>query len=228
MIDPLISSWSDTNVGHGTMVRTALWLLQEVGLGNVFTKEQHRKAFSGVTQADRRLRDLRAHGWVIHTNLQDVSLNQNEQRFVACGLAVWDPTQRRALGTAKLTEKQRMTVFAESDFQCSICGIAGGEMYADLIGVSATLSAVRRTIIGHAGKQETVFRAECKRCSAGAATRDEDIPKFIAEFQRLDVDTKAAIATLIATDPKAQISQIWREFRQMSDASRSQIRKLLK
>jgi hypothetical protein len=57
--------WNDRNLKGGTMIRTALWLVSEIGEGNSFTKEQHRAAFSGIAQADRRLRDLRDHGWVI-------------------------------------------------------------------------------------------------------------------------------------------------------------------
>ena len=48
--------WDDTSLTAGTMVRTALWLISEVGLGNSFTEEQHRAAFPGVAKAGRRLR----------------------------------------------------------------------------------------------------------------------------------------------------------------------------
>jgi len=83
-----LPSWNDPRFKAGTMVRTALWLISEVGIGNSFTKEKHRAAFSGITQADRRLRDLRAYGWVIHTRSEDLTLNVDEQRFVAVGSPV--------------------------------------------------------------------------------------------------------------------------------------------
>lgn len=51
--------WNDPDFAAGTMVRAALWLLDEIGEGNSFTKEQVREAFPGVSQADRRIRDLR-------------------------------------------------------------------------------------------------------------------------------------------------------------------------
>ena len=53
-----LPKWNDPKLRAGTMIRTALWLTSEVGVGNAFTKEQHRQAFAGITQADRRLRDL--------------------------------------------------------------------------------------------------------------------------------------------------------------------------
>src|SRR5450432_555568 len=85
-----LPGWDAPSLRAGTMIRTALWLISEVGVGNTFTKEQHRRAFSEATQADRRLRDLRDYGWVIHTSSQDLTLNSNEQRFVSIGLPVWE------------------------------------------------------------------------------------------------------------------------------------------
>jgi hypothetical protein len=64
------------------MITGALWLAAEVGEGGVFTKEQVRQAFPGISQADRRIRDLRDYGWVIHTNTDDASLASGEQRLV--------------------------------------------------------------------------------------------------------------------------------------------------
>jgi hypothetical protein len=47
-------AWNDPNFKGGTMARGALWLLQEVGEGNTFTKEQLRVAFPGVTPGQLR------------------------------------------------------------------------------------------------------------------------------------------------------------------------------
>lgn len=80
----------------GGMVRAALWLVQEVGEGNTFTKGQLRAAFPGVSQIDRRVRDLRDYGWTILASTEDASLAAEEQRFVKAGAAVWDPKERRA------------------------------------------------------------------------------------------------------------------------------------
>lgn len=222
-----IPLWSDTARGNGTMVRSGLWLIQEIGLGNVFTKEQHRSAFPGVTQADRRLRDLRAHGWIIHTSLEDVSLNQSEQRFVAIGDAVWDPVARKTAGTPKLTDKARMEVFARSDYQCSICGIAGGEGYADATGGNAVLSAVSRSVIRLDGKKELIFRAECKRCSAGNAEKVEDIPRFLRKVELVGIRDRSVIIKLLTAEKKEVLSTLWQEYRGMSEISRTEVRRFL-
>jgi hypothetical protein len=116
-----LPKWNDPTLKAGTMIRTALWLISEVGVGNSFTKEQHREAFSGVTQADRRIRDLRDYGWVIHTSAEDVTLNPDEQRFVAAGIPVWQRGVRKTTATNILTAKMRRTAFAENDYQCVLC-----------------------------------------------------------------------------------------------------------
>jgi hypothetical protein len=108
------------------MIRTALWLISEIGVGNSFTKEQHRQAFSGVTQADRRLRDLRDYGWVIHTSAEDLTLNPEEQRFFAAGRPVWELGVHKNTATDAVTAKMRKATLAENDYQCVFCGICSG------------------------------------------------------------------------------------------------------
>ncbi|MGW5116466.1 hypothetical protein ACWEQ8_13715 [Streptomyces noursei] len=94
MAESRLPDW--TNAKMGTMVRAALWLVAEVGEGNVYTKDQLQAAFPGVAQVDRRVRDLRNHGWVIATNRDDVLLAPHETRFVRAGDPVWEPGVRRA------------------------------------------------------------------------------------------------------------------------------------
>ncbi|MER8068208.1 MULTISPECIES: hypothetical protein [Streptomyces] len=94
MAESRLPDW--TNVKMGTMVRAALWLVAEVGEGNVYTRDQLQAAFPGVAQVDRRVRDLRSHGWVIATNRDDVLLAPHETRFVRAGDPVWEPGVRRA------------------------------------------------------------------------------------------------------------------------------------
>lgn len=50
-----LPKWSDPTLKAGTLVRTALWLLSEVSVGKSFTKEQHRRGFADILQADRRM-----------------------------------------------------------------------------------------------------------------------------------------------------------------------------
>lgn len=123
-----LPSWTDKK--NGSMKRGGLWLITEVGEGNVFTKTQLKEAFPDVAQIDRRVRDLRDFGWRIDTNREDVSLDANEQRFVTQGEPVWEPGKGRAKSNTPITAVQRREIMSKDGHLCRSCGITPGQMYA--------------------------------------------------------------------------------------------------
>lgn len=180
-------TWNDPGFSAGTMVRGALWLLQVVGEGNTFTKEQLRNAFPGVSQVDRRIRDLRDYGWVVYSNAEDVSLLSEEQRFVQAGVAVWDPTARRRAGVQKtLSNKDRQSVLERDRYMCTLCGIAGAETYPDDNVMTAVLAVSRRLAVNANGQEEEVLVTECKRCRAGRSNTPVNVDEAIAAARELD------------------------------------------
>jgi hypothetical protein len=223
-----IPKWNDPHLNAGTMIRTALWLLSEIGLGNIFTKEEHRKAFAGVAQADRRLRDLRNFGWIIHTSLEDVTLNPNEQRFVAAGTEVWERRARQESAKESISAKTRLSTFAESDYQCSICGIAGGERYLDQPQVGAVLSVARRTVTLPDGRETTMFTCECKRCRAGTVGGPVSLPEFLEKIKNLNSSDQAIFVRWALDGKRQPLDRAWAEFRLLPAAARSAIRGQLK
>lgn len=163
-------AWDDPEVG-GAMVRGALWLVQVVGEGNTFTKNELRDAFPGVAQVDRRIRDLRDYGWVVYSNAEDASLLREDQRFVEAGVPVWDPQARRANSPGKrLSARERQVVLARDGYMCTLCGIAGGEPYPDNTAMTAVLSVAQCTVMRDDGSEKQVYVTECKRCRSGEAT----------------------------------------------------------
>lgn len=106
-----LPSWRDEK--FGTMKRAALWLVTVVGEGNVFTKEDVKNAFPGISQADRRVRDLRDYGWQIDTHREDALLGQHEQRFVAQGQPVWEPG-KATKDSSSITDTQRRKILVEA------------------------------------------------------------------------------------------------------------------
>lgn len=218
-----IPRWDDPSLKAGTMVRTALWLVSEVGVGNVFTKDQHRQAFAGVTQADRRLRDLRKFGWVIHTNLQDATLKTNEQRLVVVGAPLWEPGVDRSSGGAQLTAKERRLIFADHDYQCNICGIGGGENYPDAPQKSAVLTIVRSPVIDHQGAEVTNFSVQCQRCQAGDPKRLLDVGKILDALRSLDKTDIAVFVHWAENGRRSNLDRLWAEFRQLPRAIQEQL-----
>jgi hypothetical protein len=223
-----IPKWNDPKLKAGTMIRTALWLISEVGLGNSFTKEQHRGAFSGVAQADRRLRDLRDYGWVIHTSAEDASLNPEEQRLVTIGSPVWEPGARKHEATDSVTAKIRRETFAENDFQCVVCGIAGGEVYPDATHVVAVLSASRKEVTVRGGRKVTMFVSECKRCRAGATTNVIDVVQMLAEIGKLDAGDRAVFRRWSGRGRRGALDRIWADFRRLPAGAKDEVRRVLK
>jgi hypothetical protein len=223
-----LPKWNDPKLQAGTMIRTALWLMSEVGVGNTFTKEQHRQAFAGITQADRRLRDLRDYGWVIRTSTEDVTLRPEEQRFVAAGKPVWNRGIRKDAATDQMTAKQREAAFAESNYQCAVCGIAGGESYSDAPYVTAVLSVSRREVAMLSGKRQTMFVTECKRCrSGGTGAPVPDLPWLLAELRKLDHTDQATLRRWMESDRRQPLDRLWSIIRRLPPAARNDLRKQL-
>jgi len=223
-----LPKWNDPNLKGGTMVRTALWLISEIGEGNSFTKEQHRAAFSGIAQADRRLRDLRDHGWVIHTSSEDATLHPDEQRLVKVGNPVWERGVRRTPSKDSPSAKLRRSAFADSDYQCTVCGIAAGENYSDAPHMVAVLAASRRTVRVDSGRVETMFVSECKRCRSGQAAKPVDVLELLKSVNKLDAGDQAVFARWIERGRRGPLDRIWSEFRLLPAAARDEIRKRLK
>lgn len=211
--------------GAGTMVRGALWLLQEVGEGNIFTKQQVREAFPGVSQADRRIRDLRDFGWIIYSNSDDASLSPDEQRFVRAGVAVWDPAARRQAQTKAITAKERQATLAADGYQCVVCGVGGGEAYPDSPNETAVIGVCRRQVLLADGRAEEQLVTECKRCRNGRTNWSVDIERLLAELQALDDDDLRRMQRWVKRGRRAPtpLDRVWYQYRQLPVESRKRI-----
>lgn len=217
-------TWDDPAAG-GVMVRGALWLMQVVGEGNTFTKNQLREAFPGVAQADRRIRDLRKYGWIVYASSEDATLSSEDQRFVRVGVPVWDPDARRANGPAKgVTAKERQAALHRDGYMCTICGIMGGEPYPDdpiMTGV-LTVSARQPNGGGPEGKQ---LVTECKRCRAGGAPALLDVDSVIALAQDLDRRELQRLVRWIehGTREPTELDRAWAACRRLASEQRGSL-----
>ncbi|MEV0179570.1 hypothetical protein AB0I54_09760 [Streptomyces sp. NPDC050625] len=222
-----LPSWQDKKLG--SKVRAALWLLQVVGEENVFTKAQLRAAFPDVAQIDRRIRDLRDHDWRIDTSRDDVSLQQQEQRFVARGADVWIPGKAKApKHKNSLTTAQRMKIFQADNHLCRSCGIAGGEAYEDGITL-AVLNVARRRVLLTSGEVEHQLVTECKRCGAGGGDREVDLGVILDLAEALSSMERQIFLAWIAADqrPLSPMEKMWGIFRTLPEGSRKAVTEAL-
>lgn len=222
-----IPDWSDPSLKAGTMVKGALWLLQEVGEGNRFTKEQLRAALPGVSQVDRRIRDLRDYGWVILTNTEDATLTAGDQRFVKAGVPVWDPAARRAASPQKaVSAKEKKEVMARDHYMCTSCGISGGEEYLDDSNQTAVLSVTRQEVVMPDGERDVQLTTECKRCRAGADGAPVSVSDVVAAIRDLDQADRARLLRWMARGRRGTtaLERAWNAYRRLPGEAKDAVR----
>lgn len=198
-------SWRDDSLG--TRARVALWLLDEVGLGEVFTKARLRSAFPQVEQIDRRMRELRPRGWEIQTARDDPRLALDELRFATVGEPVWSqPEKRRTFGA-----RQRSDVLERDGFACVNCGISAGETYPEMPFRRARLTVTSK---GNGNDDASGYATECDACRAGKVPRP-DLDRLAQLAIKLSAPERALIRRLAAggRDPKTPLAKVWAEFR---------------
>ncbi|QLH27129.1 hypothetical protein HYQ63_23395 [Streptomyces sp. Rer75] len=211
----------------GGKVRAALWLEAEVGEGNIFTKAQLRQAFPDDAQIDRRVRDLRDHGWRIDTSRDDLRLNQEEQRYVSKGAEVWIPGQAK---TAKhknsLTDAQRRKVWQDDNFLCRTCGVGVGEPYDDGGIELSKLNIARREVLMPDGSVEFQFVTECKRCRTRAGERQADFGEVLTTIKALTPLERKVLAGWIDADRRtlSPLEKLWGVYRTLPADSRAAVK----
>ena len=220
-------AWDDTELDAGVMVRGALWLLQVVGVGNVFTKTDIREAFPATAQADRRIRDLRDFQWVLHSRAEDASLLPEQTRFVRPGVDVWDSRARRAGSPAKgISAKVRDQVMARDGYLCTTCGIAGGEEYPDDPAQSAVLSVTKRSLVLPSGSTSDTWATTCNRCKAGRGAGPVSITEAIGAADSLEGSALEALLEWIGQGrrPLSPTERAWALYRELPPEGRAEVR----
>jgi hypothetical protein len=198
------------------MVKSALWLLEEVGEGEVFTKEDLRKAFPGVAQVDRRVRDLRKYGWKILASTEDATLNAEEQRFVSKGLEVWIPSERRKVTDKTLSSKERTAILEAANFQCELCGISGGEKYPE----DRNRSAVLLITSPNDGRS----RVLCRLCSDGGnRATGYDGDRLLSELESLTSKERTTLKRWIVRGSRGPtvLDRVWNAFRTAPESTQT-------
>ena len=208
----------------GTRVRVALWLVQEVGEGNVFTKADLRDAFPGVEQVDRRMRDLRAEGWRILTNLQDPTLASDELRFASAGSPVWEAASAKTVQST-VSSRQRQVAFARDGYMCTICGVGGGEAYPDAAHLVAVLSV--RRVGDDLGPEGLV--TVCTRCLKGDPAQVPEVSAVQASFLSLSPVERALLRTWIRRGQRtwSSVDRIYAVYRHLSPPQQAIVREYL-
>ena len=212
------------------MKRAALWLVAEVGEGEVFTKAQLRDAFPDTAQIDRRMRDLREFGWQIDTRREDPHLEAHEQRFAKTGDPVWMPGAAKRQRAGGVSAAQRREVFTRDDNICRSCGIAGGALYSDGSYESAQLDIARRAVVKPGGEESVELVTECNRCRVGGRFLKADLGRLLAAIDGLGALERRVFTGWIDADKRelALIERLWGDYRSLPAESRDEVRDALR
>ncbi|QES48425.1 hypothetical protein DEJ50_11960 [Streptomyces venezuelae] len=220
-----LPSWTDTKLG--AKKRAALWLVTEVGEGGIFIKEDVRTAFPGLSQIDRRVRELRQHGWRIDTNREDASLGQHEQRLVAVGEPVWEEG-KGSLPSTSLTETQRRELLSKDGNYCRSCGITPGAVFYGTY-ESAQLDIARRPVKKPDGSTSVEPVSECNKCRVGGKGLTADLPGVLAGIAKLSAMERGMLVGWIKADERefGMVERLWADYRTLPASSRDEVREAL-
>ncbi|MBP2189952.1 hypothetical protein [Nocardia goodfellowii] len=207
------------------MKRAALWLVQEVGAGELFTKTQLREAFPETSQIDRRMRDLRDFDWRIDTNREDPALGAHEQRFVKQGVAVWEPGKGTRKTGVTITAAERHALMMRDGHKCRSCGIGPGEQYAGTY-VTSQLDVARRLVRLPDGTESMQLMIECSRCRIGGRELTADLAEVLSRIGRLPLYEKKMLASWVAQDARkfSETEDLWAAYRTLPADSRDKVR----
>lgn len=221
-----LPDWRDHSLG--ARVRAALWLVDQVGEGNTFTKQELRDAIPDREQVDRRLRDLRPAGWIIHTYRDIEALRANELLLERIGAPVWEAAHR-GVGLRKISDKVRREILERDRFRCRRCGISAGEPYPDGSG------EVGRLTIGHILAHKSggspgadSLLTECARCNetikhlSEAQLTREQVQDRITELRG---DDKRTLLEWMHADHRdfSAVEAVWAQYRQLPATEREKV-----
>ncbi|WP_311317013.1 hypothetical protein [Streptomyces sp. CEV 2-1] len=209
------------------MKRAALWLVAVVGEDGTFTKEDVKNAFPGISQADRRVRDLRDYGWRIATHREDATLGQHQQRFVAQGQPVWE-RGKATKESSSITDTQRRKVLTADGNRCRSCGITPGQIYADSF-ETAQIDIARRKVKLPNGTASVQHIAECNRCRVGGRSLEADLGAVLGDVSKLGGLQRQTLTDWVAADERefSLVERVWADFRTLPAESRNKVREAL-
>ncbi len=152
-------------------------------LGTVLSSADIQAASGGAVEWARRVRELRAEGWLILTNNDRAGLKPGEY-------VLEDPTPPAYDFARGISARLRAQVLERNGYTCQMCGIGAGDPMDD--GRPARLHVGHIVDRDHGGKDEALnLRALCSTCNQGAKNLVQEPPSWawlLGHIRRATVD----------------------------------------
>ena len=160
--------------------------IANVGEGNKFKKMELFDAVPGVSQADRRMRDLREMGWVIDNYKVNPNISPDEYLVRKIGVRIDRGEPRPKTVRKGVAGAKRRRILERDRHACKGCGAPACHPFADEPSRIAVLTVGHIVPNARGGADdESNLRAECQRC--GDESRDDttDPPTPEQVFKRV-------------------------------------------
>ncbi|MGA5035520.1 HNH endonuclease [Streptomyces capoamus] len=167
-----------TAVRKSSLVQVAEFVAGK-GEGGKFGKLELFGAVPEVSQADRRMRDLRQMGWQIDNYKVNPSLRPDEYLVRKLGTRV-DLGEPRPKNTRKsITGPKRRRILERDGHTCQVCGVRAGQEFPDAPGRTAVMTIGHLVPVNRGGQNtDANLRAECQRCGDESRDVTVDPPSY--------------------------------------------------
>lgn len=156
-------------------------------VGKVVTKEQLRSTVPHVTEWARRIRELRAAGWKIHTHIDRADLKPGEYILVELPSDKLNDAFEQRISLAL-----RAQVLERDGYTCTMCGAGAGEPDELNPGRKVRLHMGHIRDRSHGGTDTLDnLRALCSNCNQGAKNITVEPPSWtwlLAQIKRARID----------------------------------------
>ncbi|WP_326807849.1 HNH endonuclease [Streptomyces sp. NBC_01775] len=147
------------------------------GIGNKFSKLDLFEAVPDVSQADRRMRELRPMGWIIDNYKVNPNLKPDEYLVRELGTRVDLGEAAPKTIRKNITGPKRRRVLERDGHMCQVCGIRAGQVFPDAPERGAIMTIGHIIPVKRGGQNDDGnLRAECQRCGDEARDLTVDPP----------------------------------------------------
>lgn len=166
------------SAAEGSSIQRVAAYVASVGVDGTFTMQDVIAKVPNVSQASRRMRDLRDMGWVIDNYKTNASLAPSEYKLRKIGTRV-DQGERHLKKRSNITAAQRRRILERDGHACAVCGVPAGAPFPDLPDRNAVLSIGHVVPGSRSGPaDDRNLRAECQRCNEETRNNTEDPPSM--------------------------------------------------